>query len=155
MPYPVRYTFSQRFVVSAQKAYNWCTEFNPEDHALMGEKEAKRQITQLDGATVILTDAFETKDGWIEKQKLVQLYPHKMFWISTHLSGPNKYSQFLYQISPRSKSASCLEFNALHLEYGNNNLDQTAIKLISEKLHKEDSNGWKLLAKAMAKELCE
>jgi len=153
MPCPIRYHFSQRFPVPARKAYEWCTDYSPEDHALMGEAVAKRQITRVTDATVILTDTFHTSNGHVEKQKLVQLYPDRLSWISTHLTGPNKYSQFIYEISTEGDNASRLDFTALHLEYNEENLDSEGIKSLADKLKEEDSATWKLLAKAMTKEL--
>ena len=154
MPCPVRYHFSQRFPVSARKAYKWCTDYTPEDPALMGnEAVAERRITRVTDATVILTDIFHTRKGDVDKQKLVQLYPDRLSWVSTHLAGPNRYSQFIYEISAEGDSASRLDFTALHLEYEKENLDSNDVKSLADKLKKEDSALWKLLAKAMAKDL--
>jgi hypothetical protein len=130
----------------------WCTAYSPEDHALMGEEAAERQITHLTDTTIILTDIFHTPNGLIEKQKLVQLYPDRLCWISTHLTGPNKYSQFIYEISAEGKNASRLDFTALHLEY-EKKLDSEGIKSLADKLKEQDSKAWNLLAEAMRKEL--
>ena len=119
----------------------------------MGEDAAERQITHLTDTTIILTDIFHTSNGRVEKQKLVQLYPNRLSWISTHLTGPNKYSQFIYEISAEGDGASRLGFTALHLEYEKENLDSEGIKWLADKLKEEDSAAWKLLAKAMAKQL--
>jgi hypothetical protein len=153
MPYSIRYRFSQRFSVPAYKAYKWCTEYTPLDHALMGEETAERLITHLTDTTIILTDIFHTSKGHVEKQKLVQLYPDRLSWIATHLTGPNKYSQFTYEISAEGDGASRLDFTALHLEYEKENLDSEDVKSLAGKLKEEDSATWKLLAKAMTKEL--
>jgi len=151
MPCSIRYRFSQRFSVPARKAYKWCTDYTPEDHALMGDEEAERQITCVTDTTIILTDIFQTSSGPVEKKKLVQLYPDPLCWLSTHLTGPNKYSQFIYEVSAEGNSTSRLYFTALHLEY--EKLDSENIKLLADKLKEEDSKAWKLLAKAMEKEL--
>jgi len=151
MPCPIQYRFSQRFPVPARRAYKWCTNYSPEDHVLMGDEAAERTITCVTDATIILTDTFHTNRGNVEKQKLVQLYPDRLSWVSTHLTGPNKYSQFIYEISAEGNGASRLDFTALHLEY--ENLDSEAIKSLADKLKKEDSAAWKLLANAMIKEL--
>ena len=153
MPCSIRYSFSQRFSVPARKAYKWCTDYGPEDHALMGDEAAERQITRVTDTTIILTDIFQTSSGTVEKQKLVQLYPDRLCWVSTHLTGPNKYSQFIYEISTEGNSASRLDFTALHLEYEEEKLDSEDIKSLAGKLKEEDSAAWKLLAKAMTKEL--
>lgn len=119
----------------------------------MGEDAAERQITHLTDTTITLKDIFHTSNGRVEKQKLVQLYPDRLSWISTHLTGPNKYSQFIYEISAEGSNASSLDFTAMHLEYEKENLDSKCIKLLANKLKEEDSAAWKLLAKAMAKQL--
>jgi hypothetical protein len=152
VPISVRCRFRQRFVVSAREAFEWCTAFDPADHALMGEESAKRQVNRLADGAVLLTDTFCTPKGLVEKQKLVQLFPDWMFWTSTHLTGPNRHSQFLYQISPEGDGASQLDFTALHLEYGKEDLGEAAVKLFAEKLCREDSEAWALLAKAVAKD---
>jgi hypothetical protein len=153
MPCSIRYSFSQRFSVPTRKAYKWCTEYDPQDPALMGEDAAERQITHLTDTTIILNDIFHTSNGRVEKQKLVQLYPDRLSWISTHLTGPNKYSQFIYEISTEGNSASRLNFTGLHLEYEKENVNSEGIKSLADKLKEEDSAAWRRLAKAMAKEL--
>ncbi len=58
MALAVRYYFSQRFAVSAQRAFEWCIDFDPKDHSLMGDANAKRQISHITEDTIILTDVF-------------------------------------------------------------------------------------------------
>lgn len=153
MPSAVHYYFSQRFSVSAIKAFDWCTDYDPFDHLLMGEEKAERKMTRLSKSTVIVKDIFQTKEGRIEKQKLVQVYPDQLFWTATHLTGPVKYSQFLYKITPEGEEASRLDFTGLYLDYQNENLSETEGERIGEQLCKDDAEAWKMLAKAMAKEL--
>jgi hypothetical protein len=155
MPQVIRYYFNQRFTVSAQSAYLWCTDFGPEDHALMGEENAEREVTYITDGTVILKEVFHTSSGDVEKQKLVQLYPDRLSWISTHIAGPNKFSQFIYEISAEGDSTSRLNFIALHIEHGKETMTQEEIKLFANKLCEYDSHVWKLLAKAMVKDLCK
>jgi hypothetical protein len=119
----------------------------------MGEESAKRQVTHLTDTTIILADTFENESTIIEKQKLVQLYPERLSWIATHLTGPNKYSQFIYEISAETAKASRLKFTALYLEYELATLDRANTKALAAKLRKEDAEGWKILANAMVKEL--
>ncbi|MGA3111915.1 MAG: hypothetical protein ABSE15_07775 [Candidatus Bathyarchaeia archaeon] len=64
----------------------------------MGDEGTERHVTRIAEGTIILKDIFHTASGTIEKEKLVQLYPGQLSWVSTHLTGPNKYSQFLYKI---------------------------------------------------------
>lgn len=149
MTISVRYHFSQRFAVSAKKAFQWCTDFDSKDPILMGEENVERQVNHITNGTIILKDISYSTTMQMEKNKLVQLYPDQLSWISTHLSGPNKYSQFLYRISPENEEASILEFTAFHIEYE----DKTNAKLLADRLRIEDANAWKLLANAMEKEL--
>jgi len=114
----------------------------------MGDKMAERQITHLADGAIILKDSFHSVAGTIEKQKLVHLYPDQYRWTSTHLTGPNKHSQFLYEITPQSKNASFLTFKALHLEYN----EKEAAKSLAERLCKEDAYAWQLLTTAMAED---
>jgi hypothetical protein len=152
MPYAIRYHFSQNFAASAQEAYTWCTDYEPDDHALTGNPNAKRAVAWLTQSTVILKETLPTQNGTIEKEKLVHLYPDKLMWVSTHLSGPNKYSQFLYQITAEGAEASCLDFTALHIEH-KENLSQIDLEALTEVLCRGDSDMWKLLAIAMKREL--
>ncbi len=149
MPMPIRYHFTQRFPVSAKKAFEWCTSFYPEDPLLMGEEGAERQVTLVTEGVIVLKDIFHFEKGLIEKEKLVELYPDQLSWVSTHLSGPNKYSQFLYVITPDGEAASTLSFTGLHLEYEAKEDAQP----LAERLCLEDAGAWGLLAKAMTQEL--
>ncbi len=155
MSYAIRYYFSRCFVVSARQAYLWCTDFSPKDHVLMREDHAEREVTHLTDGTVILKEIFHTSSGDVEKQKLVQLYPDRTSWVSTHLSGPNKYSQFIYEVFPEGDNASRLDFTALHLEHKKEIMTPKDLKLLADKLCKYDSGIWRLLAKAMTKDLCK
>ena len=152
MPLSIRYTFSQRFNVSAKKAFNWCTDYDPKDPELMHEEGVERSVTQITNGSLILKEVFPLPTGQVEKQKLVKLYPEKLMWVSTHIAGPNKHSQFLYIISPKGKNSSVLKFIANHLEY-KEGMREEEIRSLTSKLCKDDANTWKLLAKAMTEEL--
>jgi hypothetical protein len=147
MPVAVRYQFHQAFRVPAKAAFEWCTNFDPEDHTLMGDK-AERKVSQIAEGSLLLKDTFHTAAGIVEKLKLVELYPAQRRWTSTHLSGPNKHSQFLYVINPKGKEASTLEFTALHIEHDEKVNAEQLVKRLSE----EDAQAWMLLAAAMEKE---
>ncbi len=148
MALAIRYYFNQRFIVPAQVVFDWCTDFDPKDHLLMGDPNAERQVSRITDDTIILNDVFHSPLGSLEKLKLIQLYPNRLSWTSTHLTGPNKYSQFLYKITAQGKGFSALNFTALHIEY----VDKTDAKLLADRLCQEDAAAWKLLAKAMAEE---
>jgi hypothetical protein len=150
MPQPIHYHFTQRFNQPARKAYEWCTDFTPEDLVLMQEKNVTRKVQQITGNTVILTDKFHNEGKTTVKQKLVCLYPSRLMWTSTHLTGPAKHSQFIYEITSTSKTASILRFTALHIASDiKEGADKTETQRLAEELRKEDSNGWKNLADEM------
>jgi hypothetical protein len=153
MTLAIRYHFSQHFNVSARKAYEWYTDYDPGDHELMGDEDAKRLITRLTESTVILTDVYPNSEGVVEKQKLVQFYPHRLSWIATHLTGPNKYSQFIYEISDENGETSLFNFEGLYLDYEKEDLDTVEIAKLTKKLRGEDAKCWRLLAEAMQKEI--
>lgn len=154
MPIPIYYHFRQRFKVSARKAYEWCTDYAPGDYVLMGEKDTSRQIEHLTGRTVILTDTFSagTKNQ-IEKQRLVQLYPETLFWTSTHIKGPAKHSQFVYQITAEGEDSSYLDFTGIFLDYAHEKASAADALKLAEKECKADAAAWVLLAKAMEQDL--
>jgi hypothetical protein len=153
MPVCVRYHFRQPFKIPARQAYAWCTSFEPDDHTLLGIKNAQRKITRLTDQTIILNDSFQAPNGYIKKQKLVQLYPDCLTWTATHITGPNKYSQFLYKISADDENVSHLDFTANHLEYENEGPAKKEVALLAEKLCREDAEMWRLFAAAMEKDL--
>lgn len=107
--YSLRYHFSQIFALPPLEVYKWCTAYDPNDLTLMHQK-GNRRITHLTENTIILTDTFSNEKGTIKKSKLIQLYPDRLSWTNTHLSGPNKYSQFLYEIKPEKKGAANAKF---------------------------------------------
>jgi hypothetical protein len=145
----VRYHFRQDFTVPPKVAFDWCTDFQPEDQQLKGYQNSKRVVTKVAEGSIILTETATTANGSVERQKLVQLYPDQLFWVATHLSGPNKHSQFLYQITAEENGCSHLDFTALHLEYES----KEDAKVLAARLCEADYAAWKLLAEAMTKEL--
>jgi hypothetical protein len=152
MPTVIQYSFSQSFSVSAQAAYKWSTDFQPDDHALMGEGNAKRQVNWISEVTVLLKETLPAGSIMIEKEKLIQLYPDLLMWTSTHLTGPNRYSQFIYEIISGDDNTSHLKFTALHLEQ-KENLSQKNKTSLTKNLCKYDSVVWKRLAEAMKQEI--
>jgi hypothetical protein len=151
MPQSIYYRFSQHLSVSAPKAYRWCTDYDPQDHVLM-RVNAEREVMHISEDIIILIDKYHNRNEIIEKQKLVCLYPDRLSWTSTHLSGPIKYSQFLYEIVPESDESCHLNFVGLQIEYNDKRFSKKEIEMLAEKLRNEDSAAWKLLATEMEKE---
>ena len=153
MVYSLRYHFSQIFAIPPLEAYKWCTDYDPNDLTLMHQK-GKREITHLTETTILLTDTFYNQKESIKKNKLVQLYPDRLSWTNTHLSGPNKYSQFLYEIKPENKSSSKLNYIGLQMEYKKSiKLGKKEIEAREIEQMKQDAAVWKIIAKEMEKEL--
>ncbi len=148
----VRYRFTQRFTVPARSAYAWCTDYKTSDLSLMNEK-GHRSIRKITNDTLILRETVNQNGTMITKTKLVRLNPNTLSWYNVHMSGPNKHSTFLYEISPESKNQSKLTFTGLLLVYNRVRLRRQKIRQIANKEKRSDSNAWKLLARAMAKDL--
>ena len=147
-----RYSFSQLFSVPADEAYRWCTDYRPDDHALMGVR-GKRRIHRVSDDTLILTDKTYQDKTPVVKEKLVRLDPVQHSWTATYLSGPNKYSQFLYKITSRGPNASALEFIGLQVNESKTKVAPEEVAAITRKVRDEDAEVWKLLALALEKEL--
>jgi hypothetical protein len=151
--YSLRYHFSQIFSIPPLEAYKWCTDYDPNDLTLMHQK-GKREITCLTENTIILTDSFSSEKETIKTNKLIQLYPDRLSWTNTHLSGPNKYSQFLYEIKPENKGSSKLNYIGLQLEYKKPiELGKKEIEVREIEQRNQDAAVWKIIAKEMEKEL--
>ncbi|MBI2648577.1 MAG: hypothetical protein HYW93_02855 [Thaumarchaeota archaeon] len=152
LPYSIRFGFTQRFSVPAEDAYRWCTDYHPDDWALMG-KRGKRKIKKISDDTIILEDVTYRDGRPVVKGKVVRLDPVRLSWTNTHLTGPTKYSQFLYRITPEGNSGSKLEFTGLQVEYSRTKVAADRIASLERKYREEDSESWRNLARAMEKEL--
>jgi hypothetical protein len=119
----------------------------------MGHSNAQRQICCVAESTLIIIGTFQTSAGAVEKHKLVELYPDRHAWNATHLTGPNKYSQFQYQIENTDTPRSCLIFTGLFLGYEKENLSVDEVAALADQLCREDAETWQCLAQAMAKDL--
>jgi hypothetical protein len=147
----LRYGFSQPFGVSPEAAYRWCTDYQPDDWPRMGQK-GTREIEWLNEDTVILTDTVTTGSEQVTKQRLVRLHPERLAWTNTHLTGPNRHSQFWYQVVPVGQWGSRLDFTGLQINYGKTP-SATRIAAIERELAYDDSKAWVLLAKEMKRDL--
>ena len=146
----IRYGFSQSFEVPPQDAFVWSVDFQPDDIALMGEK-GKRKVEWISEDAVIITDTKGTGKDKVTKARLVRINPERLSWTNTHISGPNKHSQFWYEIVPDGKGGSRLDFTGLHINYGKKGTKADATRLARE-YAKTDGAAWVLLAAAMEKD---
>ena len=150
MPTSIKYHFVQRFRVPADRAFEWCTDYDPGDPNLMHEP-GKRQIEKLARHALLLTDTFTNGKIKTKKTKLVWLQPELLSWTNTQVVGPVKYSQFLYKITPDGENKSRLDFYGLQLEP--RDMTPKEARDLARKIRAEDSLAWKYLAKAMEEEL--
>jgi hypothetical protein len=147
-----KYGFSQRFRVPAREAYDWCTDYRPDDLALMNEN-GRRNIERLTQDTLIITEVVKLGRKTVKKVKLIKLNPAKLEWYNIQLAGPNKHSEFLYQIHSEGSNASRLNFTGLLVVYSKRKLPRSRIRRIASTERGYDSQAWVLLAKAMEKDL--
>ena len=150
--YSIKYGFSQRFSVPAKKAFDWCTDYRPHDLSLMKIK-GERSLRKLTDDTIILNEITYKNERAVKKTKLVRLDRVHLAWSSTHVSGPYRHSQFLYQIVPLGKRSSKLNFTGLLLCYSEAKLSPSKIKQMAKDERRQDSRSWRNLAIAMAEDL--
>jgi hypothetical protein len=113
----------------------------------MGEK-GRRTIKRITKDTIILREIVYQNGRKISKTKLIKLNPGKLSWHNIHLAGPNKHSEFIYEIVPEGKGASKLNFTGL-LVVHDDKPNVRKLKEIARAEKRYDSNAWKRLAKAM------
>ncbi len=112
----MRYEFSQRFKVPADEAFRWCTDYAPNDHALMGLKGSRR-FKRLAEDTILLDDTTYTGEKAVRKTKLVRIDAKRMTYYNVHLTGPTKHSLYFYQIVPEGEGGSRLDYTAYEVYY--------------------------------------
>jgi len=150
--FSVQYRFSQQFRFPAKDAYVWCTDYQEEDVALMGEK-GKRKVIRINEETLILTDSVLEGGRRVARKRLVRLFPDRLFWTITRLSSEGKYSQFLYQIVQDEGGRSRLDFTGSHVYYNKERPTLKEVASMAQELARQDASAWVLLAKAMEKDL--
>lgn len=147
--FSVHYRFSQHFDFPPRRAYDWCTDYDPGDIALGGQR-GERRIRRLNEDTLVLTDTYFQGRGRVVKRRLVKLYPKSLSWTNTRISPEGRHSQFLYQILPE-RGGSRLVFTGSQMFDGTATASRRAA--LAKRIAKEDSAEWRVLARAMAKDL--
>lgn len=110
----LHYRFRQAFPVPARAAFTWCTDFGPDDGALMSHPTVRR-VERLADDLLVLTDTTRTNGRRRRIRRLVWLEPDRMRWTNTHLDGPFQHSQYWYTIVPDGPRRSHLEFEGFRL----------------------------------------
>jgi hypothetical protein len=147
----VKYGFNQSLALPAKEAFDWCTDYQPYDLAMMKER-GRRFIRKISTDTILLTESMPKKNRTIRKTKLVRLNRPELSWTNTHMSGPNRYSQFLYKIIPEGKTSSRLFFRGLYVCYSGKPIPRKQLERIGREERRADSTAWRHLAAAMRKE---
>lgn len=146
------YRFRQGFAYSADRALAWCLDYAPGDVELMGDS-GTRSVKWIADDAVLLTDRMKKDGKTILKRKLVRIDRDRRSWTSTHLIGPTRYSQFLYQIEEDGANRSALEFTGLQIDLRAEAPAPATRQKRVQQLTDEDSATWRVLAKAMAIDL--
>jgi len=148
-----RYSFRQTFEVPARRAFEWCTDFSPEDGPLF-EQRWIRSVKRLSDDTVVLTDRTFPKGKLRRIHRLVRIDAQRLAWTNTHLDGPFRHSQFWYRVVPDEARRSHLEFDGFQLENVARGPTPRGIARRSRELRTNDSRLWReRLAPALQAEL--
>jgi hypothetical protein len=151
------YSFTTKLPVSRPRAYRWATDYRPTDLKRAG-LDATRKVERLTKDLILLTDSFgsdpfNSRPGArTVKEKLVHLYPDRWEWTSTHVSGPARYSQFLYRLTPRGGAACILHFTGSQVEQVAHPPTPSSLRRRAQELRQEDSHLWNEFAVALRKD---
>lgn len=146
------YEFTQHFAVSAAEAFAWCTDYDPKDFNLMGNK-GYRKATWVTDDTVLLEDTTYHDGKAATKKKVVKIDRERMTYFNFHLTGANKNSLYFYRIIPEGESKSRLEYTGYELTYPKKAPTKRQEAATAKADDAARIREWGLLAKAMEKEL--
>lgn len=148
----IRQEFSQHFRVPAREAFEWCTDYSPDDPALMGLK-GKRRSKRISEDTLILDDTLYPEGKPVSKTKLIKIDSERMTYYNLHLSGPTKNSLYFYRIVPEGEGESRLDYTEYEVTYP----DKPPTKKQLAEMAARSADSWKKewgnLARAMEKDL--
>jgi hypothetical protein len=154
----IEYHFTTKLPADAARAFKWATNFQATDLELMGFN-AKRSVQILTKDSLLLTDSFGSDPfavrpgARVTKVKLVHLLPAGRRWTSTHVTGPTRNSQFLYEIVPRGRTKSLLRYTGVQLESVSRRPTAGSVAKRVRELTRIDSRSWRKLAIVMGKDL--
>jgi hypothetical protein len=148
----VPFRFSILLPARPEVAYRWATDYRPDDPALMGV-EGTRRIDRLARDVILLTDTVLSGRRRVTKARLVHLIPNRWMWTNTHLAGPLRHSQFLYELRPAGRGRSRLLFSGLQVESARRAPSPAARAARARALAREDARTWHRLARAMARDV--
>ena len=148
------YGFTIRLPAARSRAFRWATDYQPDDLHLMGFS-ARRKVRKLAKETILLTDTFVSNPLGRRprvravKVKLVHRYPRRWMWTGTHMSGPTRHSQFLYELTPVGVNACRLRFTGVQVEHVTHQVTAESMSRRARELTLEDSATWRRLARAL------
>jgi len=149
------YRFTTKLPVPRPQAYRWATDYRSDDLKLAG-LEATRKVERIAEDLILLTDSFDADPfnsrpgARTVKEKLVHLYPDRWSWTSTHLTGPARYSQFLYRLTTRTARACTLHFIGSQVEQIGGSPTRSSLQRRALELKREDSQLWVRFAAELA-----
>ena len=149
--YSLQYSFNQTLDAPAEVAFDWCTDYQPSDIAMMKE-EGERNIQKITDDTILLTETTKKNNRLVRKTKLVRLNRPFLSWTNTHIAGPNRHSQFLYKIVPEGKTRCRLYFQGLLIQYSRKPLTPRQLHNIARNERQGDATAWRHLAASLRKE---
>ncbi len=145
------YRFTVLLPLPPEAAFHWATDFRPDDLALTGQT-GTRTVEWIADDALFLTDTLRTPRGPVTKRRLVRLLPERLAWTNTHLSGPTRYSQYLYELTPVGRRRSRLTFTILQLERSARRPSAAARAARARTVAREDAHTWRTFARAMARD---
>ena len=119
----------------------------------LGPRRVPRKVEWLSPDALLLTDTIPKGRGTDSKTRLVRLYPKRLAWTNTHVRGSSRHSQFLYELAPSGRGTSRLEFTGLQLLRLARRPSARATATLGRTLAREDAALWRVLARAMARDL--
>jgi len=152
----VTYRFTVRLPAGRRDAYAWATDYRRDDFEIMGFRGGRR-VEELADGLLLLTDSFDldpfdAKAGSrTTKVKLVHLFPDRWAWTSTHVAGPARFSQFLYQLRPSGPRSCTLEFRGNQVEHVRRKPTAASLRRRAKELRREDSELWRRLSRELGK----
>ncbi|HZY71445.1 MAG TPA: hypothetical protein VFF67_10780 [Thermoplasmata archaeon] len=150
-PWSVAYRFEQAIPAPPRAAFEWLTDYRPSDLDLMGE-DGRRSVTVLDPSTILLIDTFRHSGGPVVKTKLVRLYPDRLLWTSTHITGPTTHSQFLYELRAGPRGSSRFRFTGLQFERHRRRPTPASLRAFAQRIRTEDAAAWRRIARAIGED---
>ena len=147
------FRFKQPFRVSAQEAFDWCTDFREED-AKKFPFPLRRTIRWLTPDALLMTDVSFPEGKRRRVQRLVRINAAERSWTNTHVSGPFTHSQYWYSVVPDGPRRSHLEFRGLRIITTPKKLDRKTVERLTQEERQGDATLWgKYLGPALERDL--